>query len=299
MEPAQPDDTYGMDDRPEMAATDLEIVRSHANSTASIMLHEAASSHGTEASLGGPPPEVLAAHVDSSTAELGTPFAAIIAGLWAWTEQWKCHRLPQFHAVRHIHPEPPPQPQLGIQGPEWSVAPIGFSGLMHNPSPNQWLWSRNWTTVSKLPAAPRSSRLFYQFNATADLNGESQASGLDIWTSVYFGIVPDSSVNSPYLAAGYNTPKAYPARLHNAPLLSNSGSSLIAGSLAVRAGSVPAVAVTLQVDVLMTTGWATLAPYLNRMSVAPASPSRSAMNGCIEYRYEPQSLLGSIATLHR
>lgn len=289
-----PDD---LDDGADLAPGDLEIVRAHVNPTASLLLQEA--SGGGDDSLSSGTLRGYHSPVDEAATDLGTSFASILAGLWGWTDRWSCHALPTFHAVRHIHPEPPPLPQLGIQGPDRSAAPVRFSALMNNPTNNTWLWSRNWTTVSKLPAAPRAGKLFYQFCATAALSGDSGAADLNVWTTVYFGIVADSSVTSPYLAPGYNTPKGYPAQVTGAPLFADSGATLIEGSVPVRAGQVPSVAITMQVDVLMGAGWARLAPYQNSLSVIPATPSRSAMHGCLEYRYEPEGLIGSLSSLHR
>jgi len=222
---------------------------------------------------------------------LGTGFDGIQAGMQTWLRHWEPVRLPAFTAVRDVTPAGQRGPSALRSAPTRDDGAVRVTASLYDPPSRDGgplSWSRNWASLSVLPVAPETGRLFYRFRVSSRLVLDGAAALSLVSTSVNFGIVADAAKASPFETRDFAVPIARPlVGVQAREDEDASASQAFEGSIAVRQGDTPAIGFVIGTDVLFRDGWV----RVHEGSSTWIGSTDPGASGTVEVRYVPSTML--------
>ncbi|MBM7504072.1 hypothetical protein ACFPER_11340 [Agromyces aurantiacus] len=235
------------------------------------------------AALAAPP-------ADEASIDAGPGFDVLRGRLQAWLREWDTQRLPAFEQARTIMPDGERHSALRSAATRADGA-VRLTASLYDPPNRQGdalSWSRSWVSAAVLPAAPTDGRLFYRFRAGSRLVLDGRAETALASTSVHVGVTADAATSSPFDAPGFATPVVRPlVGVEARDDVDARAEHDIEGSLDVRAGDSPAIAVVLGADVVFRDGWM----RVHEGSGLWVGAAGGGPTGSIEVRFAPSALL--------
>ena len=243
----------------------------------------ALSSRDLVAALDTPP-------ADDAPAAAAPGFDELRGRLQTWLREWDTQRLPAFEQARSVMPE-------GERTSAFRTAPTRADGAVRitaslYDAPNRQgealSWSRNWLTAAMLPAAPVDGRLFYRFRAGSRLVLDGRAETALASTSVHVGVTADAATSSPFDAPGFGTPVCRPlVGVEAREDVDARAEHDIEGSIDLKAGDRPAIAIVLGANLVFRDGWM----RVHEGSGLWIGSAGGGPTGSIEVRFAPSALL--------
>ena len=227
---------------------------------------------------------------DETIADAGPGFDQLRGRLQAWLREWDVQRLPAFEQARTVSPDGERHSALR-SGATRADGAVRITASLYDP-PNRFgdalAWSRNWVSAAVLPAAPADGRLFYRFRAGSRLVLDGRAETALASTSVHVGVTADVATMSPFDAPGFATPVVRPlVGVEAREDVDARAEHDIEGSIDVRAGDSPAIAVVFGADVVFRDGWM----RVHEGSGLWVGSAGGGPTGSIEVRFAPAALL--------
>lgn len=222
--------------------------------------------------------------------ELTPRFSDVRDAVLRWAnEPWRLQRVPAFTEESHQHPPPP----------SWIVAaPQSNRGFAYNGgitvpegAPFVLAYLR-WRTRVTFPApALVMSRLYYRFRLNGRFRADCGGQLVSLGQSANIGVSANNATSSPFDDPKFPVWRRFGVEAEHsggapgaAYRIADSGNAVFEGSLLVRPGSTPALALRLNADMFLSKSWVNYqygGP--NEVWVSTADGG----DGYVEYRYVP------------
>jgi hypothetical protein len=228
--------------------------------------------------------------VDDAPVAARPGFEELRGRLQTWLREWDTQRLPAFEQARTVTPDGERHSALRSAATRADGA-VRITASLYD-APNRQgealAWARNWVTAAVLPAAPVDGRLFYRFRAGSRLVLDGRAETALASTSVHVGVTADAATSSPFDAPGFGTPVCRPlVGVEAREDVDARAEHDIEGSIDLRAGDSPAIAIVLGADVVFRDGWM----RVHEGSGLWVGAAGGGPTGSIEVRFAPNALL--------
>jgi hypothetical protein len=210
--------------------------------------------------------------------------------LQTWLREWDTQRLPAFEQARTVTPDGERTSALRSAATRADGAVRITASLYDAPNRqgDALAWSRHWVSAAVLPAAPVDGRLFYRFRAGSRLVLDGRAETALASTSVHVGVTANAATSSPFDAPGFGTPVCRPlVGVEAREDVDARTEHDIEGSIDLRAGDGPAIAIVLGADVVFRDGWM----RVHEGSGLWVGSAGGGPTGSIEVRFAPTALL--------
>ena len=228
--------------------------------------------------------------VDDAPAAVAPGFDELRSRLQAWLREWDTQRLPAFEQARTVTPDGERTSALRSATTRADGAVRITASLYDAPNRqgDALAWSRHWVSAAVMPAAPADGRLFYRFRAGSRLVLDGRAETALASTSVHVGVTADAATSSPFDAPGFGTPVCRPlVGVAAREDVDARAEHDIEGSIDLRAGETPAIAIVLGADVVFRDGWM----RVHEGSGLWIGSAGGGPTGSIEVRFAPSALL--------
>jgi hypothetical protein len=228
--------------------------------------------------------------VDDARVAAAPGFDELRGRLQTWLREWDTQRLPAFEQARTVTPAGERTSALRSAATRADGA-IRITASLYD-APNRQgdalAWSRHWVSAAVLPAAPVDGRLFYRFRAGSRLVLDGRAETALASTSVHVGVTANAATSSPFDAPGFGTPVCRPlVGVEAREDVDARTEHDIEGSIDLRAGDAPAIAIVLGADVVFRDGWM----RVHEGSGLWVGSAGGGPTGSIEVRFAPTALL--------
>jgi len=228
--------------------------------------------------------------VDDARVAAAPGFEELRGRLQTWLREWDTQRLPAFEQARTVTPDGERTSALRSAATRADGAVRITASLYDAPNRqgDALAWSRHWVSAAVLPAAPVDGRLFYRFRAGSRLVLDGRAETALASTSVHVGVTADAATSSPFDAPGFGTPVCRPlVGVEAREDVDARAEHDIEGSVDLRAGDSPAIAIVLGADVVFRDGWM----RVHEGSGLWVGSAGGGPTGSIEVRFAPAALL--------
>ncbi|MFE5672366.1 hypothetical protein ACFQ58_12270 [Agromyces sp. NPDC056523] len=228
--------------------------------------------------------------VDDAPSASAPGFDQLRSRLQTWLREWDTQRLPAFEQARTVSPDGERTSALR-SAPARADGAVRITASLYD-APNRQgdalAWSRHWVSAAVLPAAPVDGRLFYRFRAGSRLVLDGHAETALASTSVHVGVSADAATSSPFDAPGFGTPVCRPlVGVEAREDVDARAEHDIEGSIDLRAGDTPAIAIVLGADVVFRDGWM----RVHEGSGLWIGSAGGGPTGSVEVRFAPSALL--------